>query len=274
MFETHIKTWRLASVGDAISTATGTLLPVIRDDGTPAMLKQLADAEEKNGAALLQWWNGDGAARLYEADADVILMERATGSGSPTRMAQHDEDDAACLILTDIAFRLHAPRPAPPQNLLPLKGYFSALLCHNVASDSLIGHAQREAKGLFESQNETIPLHGDLHHANVLDFRTRGFLAIDPKGLMGERTFEYANILCNPDIDVADRYIARDPKRFTRRLDIICEVAGLERRSLLGWIIAWSGLSAVWFEQNDDPRAAIPLEIARLALTQQSESMQ
>jgi aminoglycoside/hydroxyurea antibiotic resistance kinase len=41
-------------------------------------------------------------------------------------------------------------------------------------------------------------LHGDLHHGNVLDFGLRGWLAIDPKGLLGERGFDFANIFTNP----------------------------------------------------------------------------
>jgi streptomycin 6-kinase len=43
-------------------------------------------------------------------------------------------------------------------------------------------------------------LHGDLHHASVLDFGARGWLAIDPKSLTGERGFEFANIFINPDL--------------------------------------------------------------------------
>jgi streptomycin 6-kinase len=33
---------------------------------------------------------------------------------------------------------------------------------------------------------------------DVPDFGARGWLAIDPKGLYGERGFDYANIFCNP----------------------------------------------------------------------------
>jgi streptomycin 6-kinase len=43
-----------------------------------------------------------------------------------------------------------------------------------------------------------MPLHVDLHHSNVLDAGPRGWLAIDPKALLGERTYETANLLRNP----------------------------------------------------------------------------
>lgn len=46
-------------------------------------------------------------------------------------------------------------------------------------------------------------LHGDVHHGNVLNFGARGWLAIDPRGLVGERAFDHANLLCNPDVATA-----------------------------------------------------------------------
>jgi streptomycin 6-kinase len=51
---------------------------------------------------------------------------------------------------------------------------------------------------LLAEPREVGVLHGDLHHGNVLDFGVRGWLAIDPKGLLGERGFDFANIFTNP----------------------------------------------------------------------------
>ncbi|WP_225024760.1 aminoglycoside phosphotransferase family protein [Bradyrhizobium septentrionale] len=53
--------------------------------------------------------------------------------------------------------------------------------------------------------------------------------------------------------------------RFARRLDIVVEAARLDRRRLLLWIVAWTGLSAAWFLGDSDPLAEIDLAIARLA---------
>ncbi|VVE53578.1 hypothetical protein PHO31112_04863 [Pandoraea horticolens] len=102
-------------------------------------------------------------------------------------------------------------------------------------------------------------LHGDIHHANVLDFGDRGWLAIDPKGLYGERGFDYANLFCNPDGETA-----LTPGVFVRRVDIVTHAAALDRQRLLQWVLAWAGLSAVWrMEDGDDAQSA--LDVARLA---------
>ena len=95
-------------------------------------------------------------------------------------------------------------------------------------------------------------LHGDIHHGNILDFGPRGWLAIDPKGLTGERAFDYANIFCNPDLETAT-----SPGRLARRAEVVAEAAALNRGRLLQWIVAWAGLSAAFsIEDGASPKAA------------------
>ena len=106
---------------------------------------------------------------------------------------------------------------------------------------------------------DEVVLHGDIHHDNILHFGDRGWRAIDPKGLRGERAFDYANLFCNPAHD-----IAVDPVRFERRVVLVADAAGLDRRRLLQWILAWSGLSAVWLMEDELP-ADTRLAVAMLA---------
>lgn len=99
----------------------------------------------------------------------------------------------------------------------------------------------------------------------MLDFGPRGWLAIDPEHLVGERSFDFVNIFTNPDLADPTRPVATTSGRFARRLEIVTEAAGLERDRLLHWILAWTGLSASWFLSDGDPLAAIDLHIAELA---------
>jgi streptomycin 6-kinase len=145
----------------------------------------------------------------------------------------------------------------PP--LVPLAQWFQALLARNDAPASLLGHSAATARELLAAPRDMAVLHGDMHHGNVLDFGPKGWLAIDPKGLYGERGFDYANILSNPD-----RASALAPGRFARRIETIAEVSGIAQRRLLQWVLAWSGLSAVWSVQDgEDPGAA--MAVAQLA---------
>lgn len=98
----------------------------------------------------------------------------------------------------------------------------------------------------------------------MLDFGDRGWLAIDPKGLIGERGFDYANLFCNPDLSNPVPPVAILPDVFTARLALVSDLAALERGRLLLWVLAWAGLSAAWIiEGNETPSTS--LAVAQLA---------
>ena len=93
----------------------------------------------------------------------------------------------------------------------------------------------------------------------MLDAGARGWVAIDPKGLSGERTFDFVNILRNPDAATA-----LAPGRFNRQVEVLTVAASLERRRLLEWILAFTGLSAAWHLADRKP-ADLDLAVAARA---------
>jgi streptomycin 6-kinase len=264
VFDAHLARWGLTPDGEPVFTASSSLLPV-RRRGAPAMLKVAHEAEERAGARLMAWWDGDGAARVLEHAGDALLIERAMGDGSLADMARAGRDDDASRILCAAAARLHAPRGRPPPELVPLAWWFRALKPAAAAHGGVLLRADAAARGLLADPRETTVLHGDIHHGNVLDFGARGWLAIDPKGLVGERGFDFANLFCNPDVETATA-----PGRLARQVDVVAAAAGLERGRLLRWILAYAGLSAAWgLEEGDDPVLALAVaELAAAALAQ------
>jgi streptomycin 6-kinase len=258
MFDPFLSRWGLAPDGEPIVTFSSALLPV-RRDGAPLMLKVAHAPEERAGAALMAWWAGDGAARVLAHEGDALLMERATGPGSLVRMARGGEDDEASRILCAAAARLHAPRDDPAPALVPLDRWFRSLEPVAAARGGILSRSAEVARELLADPRDVVVLHGDLHHQNVLDFGARGWLAIDPKGLLGERGFDFANLFCNPDLETATA-----PGRLARQADVVAAAAGLERGRLLRWVLAFAGLSAAWsLEDGDDPVQA--LAVAELA---------
>jgi streptomycin 6-kinase len=259
MLDPYLDRWNLAPDGEPIVTRSSRLLPVI-SDGASAMLKIATEPEERRGAETMVWWAGEGAARVLAHEGDALLMERATGDVSLAEMARSEGDDEAMRILCAAAARLHAPRPqALPSSLVPLATWFRELEPAAGRYGGILADAAAMARHLLADPREILVLHGDIHHGNILDFGSRGWLAIDPKGLLGERTFDFVNLLRNPDDETA-----LAPGRFARQVDIICEAAGLERRRLLEWTLAFCGLSAAWIlGDGDEPTA--DLAIAELA---------
>ena len=102
----------------------------------------------------------------------------------------------------------------------------------------LADEAERWGYGeLGRTQGELFVVHQDLQGSNVLRSE-RGWLAIDPKPLLGEREFDLASL-------IRDRRYAFDPAVVRRRLDRLTEALGLDRERTRLWAIAharaWGG---------------------------------
>lgn len=193
-------------------------------------------------------------------------MFRADGNRSLIEMTRAGQDDEASRIICEVAAKLHRPRKTtPPPNLVPLDHWFSELQPAAERHGGILVRAAEAARHLLATPQEVWVLHGDLHHGNVLDFGGLGWRAIDPKGLIGERGFDFANIFCNPDFEIATA-----PGRLAHQAGVVAEAARLDRARLLQWILAYAGLSAAWTigEGGDAGLALTVAEIAAAEIAQ------
>ncbi|MDR5698208.1 aminoglycoside phosphotransferase family protein [Agromyces aerolatus] len=260
-----LRRWRLHPDGDPTTTASSRLIPVTTRSGAPAMLKIAHSDEEERGVGLLVALDGHGAARVLRHDRDAALIERATGDRDLVSLVRDGEDDQATRIICDAAARIHgASRDvfAAAAPLVDLPTWFQLLFEQADELGPVHRRGAELAQALLDDPREPVALHGDLHHGNVLDFGERGWLAIDPKGLVGEAGFDYANLLCNPSHERA-----LQPGRLERQFGVVVEASGLERDRLADWLVAWCALSSTWFTLDDDPaHAESAAAIGELAL--------
>ena len=262
-FEPFLTRWQLTPEGSPFETEYKSRLLPVRYRGDAAILKISSGEEEKKGGVLLAWYEGQGAVRVLAREGSAILLERATGTRDLAAMARSDQDDEATKILCATAAELHTPRQTPPPDtLVPLPIWFRALPQAASERGGIFAKSERVARELLDDVRDVCVLHGDLHHGNVLDGGTRGWLVIDPKGLVGERGYDYANMLCNPDAATA-----LAPGRLRRQAQIVCSESGLEPERLMKWLLAYCGLSAAWsLGDGHDARPAIA--IAELAASE------
>jgi streptomycin 6-kinase len=260
--------WNLIPDGTPFITHTSQLYPVkTAAHGIKAMLKVTDDTDEQAGNALMAWWEGNGAAQVIAHENEAILLSRATGSASLSAMSRGDKDDVACRILCITANRLHSFTKRPLPQLTPLHEWFNPLKPAALKYGGILTRCAEISEELLSSPRDVVALHGDLHHGNVLDFETSGWLAIDPKGLIGERGFDFANIFTNPDLGHPVPPVATVPETFKRRLSIVTQMANLDRERLLKWIIAWCGLSTAWSLSSNETISAT-IKVAELAMTE------
>ena len=258
MFREYLERWQLMPDGEAVSTATSRLLPV-RAGSVPAIVKIALHEEEKRGNGLMIWWAGRGSAPVLAHHGDAILMQRAEDGISLAELARSGRDDEASRIMCVVLDQLHAQRDELLPHLVELAQWFAPLHAISDLLGGILRLSASTASTLLAKPREVVVLHGDMHHGNVLNFGPRGWRAIDPKGLIGERYFDYANIFCNPDDE-----LAAAPGRLGKQVKVIAETAHLEPTRLLSWILAWAGLSAA-FLLEDGLHTEGALKVAELA---------
>jgi streptomycin 6-kinase len=247
----YLTAWSLVPDGGLIETPSSWLLPVRRGP-VLAMVKVFKPAsDERNGTELLRYLDSEAAVHVIEADDGALLMERAEGPRSLVAMATSGADIEAAEILADTVARLHVPRRGPiPSALTQLEDQFASLF-ERAQEHPLLARCASVARQLLASQRDVVPLHGDLHHANVLDGGARGWLAIDPKALIGERTYETANLLTNPWPHAA---IVDDAGRMRRLAELYGVRLDLAAGRILAFSLAHAGLSASWdMDDGFDP---------------------
>jgi streptomycin 6-kinase len=146
------------------------------------------DDESLEEADALELWDGEGAVGLLRHDRErrALLLERARPGTDIAALP----DGEATAIAVQVGLKLWRPAAAPfrwigdhvpawldeePNELTTLARELYVTL--DVGRDSLV--------------------HGDFHHHNILRSE-RGWLAIDPKPMLGEPEFDVPSFLWNP----------------------------------------------------------------------------
>jgi streptomycin 6-kinase len=106
-----------------------------------------------------------------------------------------------------------------------------------------IDKGERIFKELMSDSTENLLLHGDLHNDNILSSQ-RGWLAIDPKGVIGVREFEIGVYLRNPFYDLPKNSDHR--KVETRRISQFAEELNLDKKRIKNWTMVCAVLSLLW----------------------------
>jgi len=240
--------WSLA-LGEPLPVGSlSYLAPATREDGTQALLKVgLLRGEVSPEAAALRVYDGHGAVRLLDASEEdgALLLERAV-PGTPVSDAP-DED--AVRVAASAMRRLL--RPALSAHAFPSVADWASDLRSlrerfgggaGPFPESVVDEAECLLVGLCSSAPQTTLLHGDLHHGNILRAEREPWLAVDPKGFVGEPACEVGPFLLNGLEGVSElrALLDRRVRQFAEELDLDAErirAWGMVRAVLAGW---WS----------------------------------
>jgi streptomycin 6-kinase len=224
-----------------------------RADGARLVLKIcFPDAEAATEREALRLFDGRGSVRLLDSDEGrgALLLERLEPGTKLAEMCETD-DEGATSFAANVMRNLR--RPAPRAHHFPSvarwgEGFGQHRARFDGTSGPIPSRLFDEAETLFrdlnESAAESVLLHGDLHHENILAARRAPWLAIDPKGVVGEAAYEVGALLRNPNTQIlAWPNLARVMSRRVRQLS---EELGFERERVRGWGLSQAILAAIW----------------------------
>jgi streptomycin 6-kinase len=261
-----VRAWEV-TIERTVATRTSLIVHGRRGD-TPVVLKVVREpGDEWRCGEIAATFAGRGVVRVYEDMAGAALFEKLDPAEPLVKLTLHGRDEEATDILATLLGRM-APGD-PPDDRPTVEQWGEGFARYAATGDervprALLEPAQRIFRDLCRTQREPALLHGDLHHYNVLSDRSRGWCAIDPKGVVGELEYELGAALRNP-LDRPDLFASLDVVE--RRLEHFGLALGIDVGRARGWAFAQAVLSAIWSagDGHDDERDAA-LTLARVLL--------
>jgi streptomycin 6-kinase len=236
--------------------------PATGPDGAQLVLKagfRFPGGEERDEAAGLRVWDGNGTVRLHAADEGesgyALLLERCVPGTPLGRVLPEPDQD---LVVAALLRRLWAQSPADqqspanqqsPADQQPPAGHaFRSLtqMCQAWADAFEAEHAAASAvaridpglaragialfRELPATAEHQVLLCTDLHAENILSARREPWLVIDPKPYVGDPAYDLLQHMLN-----CDGRLAADPAALAARMADLAEVDAARTRQ---WLFA------------------------------------
>jgi len=257
------KRWGLMDVQPVENLSYNFVAFAKRSNNNVVLKMGVPNREFKSEMSALRLFNGAGACQLLEYDEERywMLLERL----NPGAMLSTLKDDGeATHIAAEVMKRIWRPVPLESDSLLSVRGQAPAIQSFILLSDwfdglkklrpmfnggtgpfdeKIVERVEGSVKDFFAENHNPVLMHGDFHHFNVLSSE-RGWLIIDPKGVIGPAGYEVGPLMINPWDSISDGVSFQS--RAKRRIDILHEHLGFERERILEWSLAHAVLSAWW----------------------------
>ncbi len=202
---------------------------------------------------MLKFLGGDGVCRLLRFDEtrSALLLEKLSPGENLKTICKNDDKKAVGIAIN--VMRNFWRKPPEKNDFPKLEDWFKGL--EKAEKTEFNSEYVKKARRFFEeltalSAQKTL-LHGDFHHENILSASREPFLAIDPKGIIGDIGYDLSIFMINH----AD-WLKKEPNRrgkLNYAIRQFSEAFEIEPQSIKKWIFAFSVLSAWWtFEENSE----------------------
>ncbi|WP_329479717.1 aminoglycoside phosphotransferase family protein [Kribbella sp. NBC_01484] len=251
-----LERWSCAPDGDVMHGGVGVIVPVRRAAQSAVLKVSFPHPGNVHEPEAFAAWDGRGAVLLHERDDDrfAMLLERARSS----TLAAVDDGDEIPAIAGELSRRLAIPAPAGLPRLSEQADQWEAELgkdaeeLTHALSDAVVDAAVATVREFGRVQPDLL-VHGDFHPRNILRADREPWLAVDPKGYVGDPAYDSGTLLkvwTFLHLGVADL-----PKAVHRALDIFAEAAELDRERVRRWAQLHAVQAAFWGRRHGFRRA-------------------
>jgi streptomycin 6-kinase len=244
--EERIRDWSVV-VEDSLETESS-FVAFGRRGTQPVVLKVMRQpGDEWRSGEVLGALGGKGVVRVYEFVEGAVLLERLNPGTPLATLSLKGRDEEATEVIAGVIEQMSCPQ-GQPKGLATAEEWGQGFERYLASGDNqipkwLVEQGRRLYEELCASQNGVRLLHGDLHHYNILFDYDRGWLTIDPKGVIGEMEYEVGASLRNP---YEKPELFTSPETIKRRVDLYETRLKLDANRALAWGFAQAVLSAIW----------------------------
>jgi streptomycin 6-kinase len=243
-----LERWGCVPDGAVMHGGVGVVVPVRRRAEGPAVLKvsfpHPGNVHEPDGFAA---WGGRGAVLLYERDDArfAMLLERVR----TTTLAELEDGDVVARVAGRISRRLAIPAPPGLPRLQDQADAWEEQLRKDAAEvahtmpQRLVDAAVATLRELGRVQPDNL-IHGDLHARNILRADREPWLAVDPKGYVGDPGYDGGTMLKTRALALLAADDVR--KALYRTVDVFAEAAELDRERVRRWAQFRAVEAAFW----------------------------
>ncbi|KUN10258.1 kinase [Streptomyces yokosukanensis] len=240
--------WGCVPDGEVMHGGVGVIVPVRRRGEGPAVLKvsfpHPGNVHEPDAFAA---WGGRGAVLLRERDDErfAMLLERVQTS----TLAEVADGDEVVTVAGRINRRLAVPAPPGLPRLRKQADAWERQLrkdaeeLTHTLSRHVVDAAVATVRELGRVQPDML-IHGDLHARNILRADREPWLAVDPKGYVGDPAYDGGTLLKSRALALLEADDLR--KAVHRTLDVFAEAAELDRERVQRWAQFHAVQAAFW----------------------------
>lgn len=249
--------WGCVPDGEVMHGGVAVIVPVRRRAEEPGVLKvsfpHPGNVHEPDAFAA---WGGRGAVLLHGRDDErfAMLLERAHTS----TLAEEEDGDEVVMVAGRINRRLAIPAPPGLPRLREQADTWEEELRHDAdelthtLSRYVVDAAVATVRELGRVQPDIL-IHGDLHARNILRAGREPWLAVDPKGYVGDPAYDSGTLLKTRAVGLLD---SDDLHKAVRRiLDVFAEAAELDRERVQRWAQLHAVQTAYWGRRHGFRRA-------------------